>query len=139
MFKKIIFIFIFLFLTMGFVGAFEVPSEFEPAIGDIDCYTNNDDEDSGQMIEVLDEGVYNNVYLSEMGKDYIYDMNDDGTFEFDYNGFNPHSGIGKHYYINDHEYVVLFWNKDFSSDDNVLKELIAECDALNEDIEDEDI
>lgn len=138
MFKKIIFIFIFLFLTIGFVGAFEVPSEFESVADTINynsyTYTNNyDDDDNGQVIEVLSYEEYKEKYLSDY-ENYSLTMNDDGTFDFFYFGDDVHSGIGKDY----GDLTVLFWNKDASVSDDNLKELIAECDALNEDI-DEDI
>lgn len=135
MLRKIIIFSIFLLLiSTGCVVAFEVPSDFEP-IGDMInynsyTYTNNyDDDDSGQVIEVLKYEEYKDKYLNDY-ENYSFTLNDDGTFDFFYFGDDIHSGIGKDY----GELTVLFWNKDPSSSDDNLKDLIAQCDELNKDL-----
>lgn len=117
---------------MGCVTAFEVPSGFEPIEDMIHynsyTYTNSyGDEDSGQVIEVLFDDEYQEKYLNDY-KNYSFTPNSDGTFNFSYFGDDIHSGIGKSY----GRLTVLFWNRNPSQSDDNLKELIAQCDELNE-------
>lgn len=137
MLKKILFISIFLLIPMGCVTALEVPDGFEPTPG-MDSYTNNDDKDYGQVIDVYEIDEFGRLFEFNSDVDYSWNVHKDHSFSFeciDKYTWEGYSGIGKHYSVNDKDYIVLFWNKNSDDGEDGLKELIDEFEKANPDID----